>query len=179
MNQFVTRVEDLDVFKRAMDAAMEIFTLSRNFPREERHSLVDQIRRSSRSVAANLAEAWHKRQYRPAFIAKLSDSEAEAAETLVWLDFAHRCNYLDKTTAERLHDEYDHIVAQLVRIRSRPDPWLTGSRRIAGAPNRLCADPPMRPRAPSPTLASRRRIAPREASHRRWSLERLPDGSDP
>lgn len=127
MNQFVTRVEDLDVFKRAMDAAMEISTLTRSFPREERHSLVDQIRRSSRSVAANLAEAWHKRQYRPAFVAKLSDSEAEAAETLVWIEFARRCGYLDESVADKLDDQYDHIVAQLVRMRTRPEPWLTGS----------------------------------------------------
>lgn len=73
--------QELDVYKKAFDAAMQIFELSKDFPKEETYSLTDQIRRSSRSVCANLAEAWRKRRYEAAFIAKLSDSEGEAAET--------------------------------------------------------------------------------------------------
>ena len=79
---------ELEVYQMALDAAMKIFEVSKNFPPEERYSLTDQIRRSSRSVCANLAEAWRKRRYEGAFISKLSDSEAEAAETQTWLEFA-------------------------------------------------------------------------------------------
>ncbi len=91
---------DLDVYKRAFDLAMQIFELSRHFPKEETYSLTDQMRRSSRSVCANLAEAWRKRRYQAAFIAKLCDCETEAAETQVWIEFAHRCNYLERETAK-------------------------------------------------------------------------------
>lgn len=75
----VVRHQELDVYRKAFEAAMQIFELSKSFPKEETYSLTDQIRRSSRSVCANLAEAWRKRRYEPAFIAKLSDSEGEAA----------------------------------------------------------------------------------------------------
>src|SRR4051812_11085976 len=85
---------ELDVFQRAMDGAMEIFERSKIFPKEEMYSLTDQVRRSSRSVCANLAEAWRKRRYKAAFICKLSDAEAEAAETQVWLEFAVKCQYM-------------------------------------------------------------------------------------
>jgi four helix bundle protein len=78
---------DLDVYKLAFEAAMMIFRASKKFPAEERYSLTDQIRRSSRSVAANLAEAWRKRRYEGSFIHKLNDCEAEAAETQTWLEF--------------------------------------------------------------------------------------------
>jgi four helix bundle protein len=86
---------DLKVFQMAFETAMQIFELSKKFPADEKYSLTDQIRRSSRSVCANLAEAWRKRRYEGAFINKLSDAEAEAAETQVWLEFAVKCNYLD------------------------------------------------------------------------------------
>jgi four helix bundle protein len=78
---------DLEVYRKALDAAMRIFELSKRFPKEETYSLTDQIRRSSRSVCANLAEAWRKRRYEAAFVSKLSDGETEAAETQVWLEF--------------------------------------------------------------------------------------------
>jgi four helix bundle protein len=86
---------DLEVYKKAFDAAMLIFAATKKFPKEETYSLTDQIRRSSRSVCANLAEAWRKRRYKAAFISKLSDAEGEAAETQVWLQFAVSCRYLD------------------------------------------------------------------------------------
>jgi four helix bundle protein len=91
--------EDLEVYQNAFDAAMRIFELSKRFPIEEKYALTDQIRRSSRSVCANLAEAWRKRRYKAAFIAKLNDCEAEAAETQVWLKFAVKCGYLDRNSA--------------------------------------------------------------------------------
>ena len=82
---------DLDVYRRAFATAMQIFRLSKTFPKDETFSLTDQGRRSSRSVCANLAEAWRKRRYEAAFISKLSDAETEAGETQVWLEFALEC----------------------------------------------------------------------------------------
>lgn len=108
----------------AFDAAMRIFELSKAFPVEERYSLTDQIRRSSRSVAANLAEAWRKRRYEAAFIQRLSHSEAEAAETQVWLEFAVKCSYLQREEARELYTAYDQILGKLVHMINNPEPWL-------------------------------------------------------
>ncbi|UCH11499.1 MAG: four helix bundle protein, partial [Fidelibacterota bacterium] len=83
--------KELDVYQNAFESSMEIFELTKNFPIEERYALVDQIRRSSRSVCANIAEAWYKRRYPASFVSKLSDADAEAAETIVWLDYALKC----------------------------------------------------------------------------------------
>ena len=91
---------------------------------EERYSLVDQIRRSSRSVCANIAEAWRKRRYKAAFISRLSDAETEAEETSVWLEFSFRCKYLDQSTTKELDDTCDRILAQLVTMIQEPDKWL-------------------------------------------------------
>jgi four helix bundle protein len=102
---------------------MEIFNLSNNFPRTELYSLTDQIRRSSRSVCANIAEAFRKRRYRKAFIAKLSDAESEAAETQVWLDFAFNCNYIDENIKDYLHLQYDFIIGKLVNMINNSDKW--------------------------------------------------------
>ena len=116
--------EDLEVYQIAFKAAMEIFELSKKFPTEERYSLTDQIRRSSRSVSANLAEAWRKRRYKAAFIAKLSDSEAEAAEVQVWLKFAVECNYLEIEKARNLYKDYNRIIGGLVNIIHNADKWV-------------------------------------------------------
>lgn len=107
-----------------MDAAMEIYEISKTFPIEERYSLTDQIRRSSRSVCANLAEAWRKRRYKAAFVAKMSDVETEACETQVWLEFALKCGYIEKSVSKNLDERYDHIIAQLIKIIESPDKWL-------------------------------------------------------
>src|SRR3954454_9959672 len=104
----------LDVYERAFNAASEIFEYSKPFPKEEMFSLTDQIRRSSRSVCANLAEAWRKRRYPAVFQSKLSDSEAEAAETQVWLEFAVKCGYLERDKAAKLYQTYDGILRTLV-----------------------------------------------------------------
>ncbi|MCX6353676.1 MAG: four helix bundle protein [Candidatus Aureabacteria bacterium] len=116
--------KELDVYRRAMDVAMEIFQITKAFPSEERFSLVDQVRRSSRSVCSNIAEAWRKRRYRAAFINKLSDAETEAAETQVWLEFSRRCNYISESDIKRLDEEYDHIIAQIVKMISDADNWV-------------------------------------------------------
>jgi four helix bundle protein len=122
--KLINSYRDLDVYKMAMDGAMEIFELTRSFPSEEKFSLVDQIRRSSRSVCANIGEAWRKRRYKLAFVSKLSDAETEAAETQVWLEFSFRCKYIDESTFERLNKHYDQIIGKLVRMIDNPQPWL-------------------------------------------------------
>lgn len=115
--------KELRVYQLSFEAGMEVFEISKSFPKEEMFSLTDQIRRSSRSVSGNIAEAFRKRRYPKSFIAKLSDSEGEAAETQVWLDYALACNYLDKVTYVKLFDKYDHILAMLVTMINKPENW--------------------------------------------------------
>ena len=119
----IRRHTELDVYKRAFSAAMQVFEVTKSFPREERYSLVDQVRRSSRSVCANLAEAWRKRRYRAAFVSKLSDSEAEAAETQTWIQFSVECGYLDRSVAADLYTDCDEVIATLVSMINKADDW--------------------------------------------------------
>jgi len=114
---------DLEVYQRAFEAAMKIFQLSKAFPKEERYSLTDQIRRSSRSVCANLAEAWRKRRYQAAFVSKLNDSEAEAAETQSWLQFSVKCEYMQREPAELLYRECEKVIGMLVRMQNQSKTW--------------------------------------------------------
>src|ERR1035437_4283932 len=114
---------ELEVFILSFGIAMKIFEISKGFPKEETYSLTDQIRRSSRSVCANVAEAFRKKRYPKSFIAKLSDAEAEAAETQVWLDFSLEFNYIDKEKHAMLYDKYDHILSQLVIMINSPEKW--------------------------------------------------------
>lgn len=102
---------------------MRIFEITKRFPPEERFSMVDQMRRSSRSVCSNIAEAWRKRRYPSHFASKLSDSEGEAEETRVWLELAFRCGYITKTEADELDLAYDNILGQLVRMIEHPEQW--------------------------------------------------------
>jgi four helix bundle protein len=114
---------ELNVYQAAFEAAMRIFELSKRFPVAEKYSMVDQIRRSSRSVCANIAEAWRKRRYQAHFVSKLSDAESEAEETRVWLEFALRCQYLEKDQFDELDHIYDNIIGRLVRMLSEPKQW--------------------------------------------------------
>ena len=114
---------DLDVYSRAFAVAIKIFELSKTFPREERYSLTDQVRRSSRSVCANISEAWRKRRYSSHWISKLSDSEAEAAETQTWLKFAVECKYLNLEIGAELCSEYDAILGMIVNMIRHPENW--------------------------------------------------------
>jgi len=118
---------ELEVYQLAFEASMRIFELSKMFSTEERYALTDQIRRASRSVCANLAEAWRKRRYERAFLSKLNDSEAEAAETQTWIEFAVKCNYLDSETGRELYRIYDQILGKLVTMIRNPNPWLLKS----------------------------------------------------
>ncbi len=115
--------KELDVYKLAFDAAMEIFELTKSYPKEELYSLVDQIRRSSRSVSSNIAEAFRKRRYEKAFVSKLSDSEGEAAETQVWLEFSYKCGYINKNQREKLDKKYNYIIGKLVNMIKHPEKW--------------------------------------------------------
>jgi len=114
---------DLKVYQLSFEAGMEVFEMSKLFPKEEIYSLTDQIRRSSRSVSGNLAEAFRKRRYPKHFISKLSDSEGEAAETQVWLDYAFACKYIDRQMHDDLNDKYDHILAMIVKMINGPGDW--------------------------------------------------------
>jgi four helix bundle protein len=126
MGQVIRSHRELQVYARAFAAAMSVFEASKGFPKEEAYSLTDQLRRLSRSVCANLTEAWRKRRYEAAFISKLSDAETEAAETQVWLEFAVKCGYLPRSTAVSLYKEYDQILATVVGMINHPDTWVLG-----------------------------------------------------
>ena len=120
----IRHFRELNVCKIAKKCALQIYELSKSFPVEEKYSLTDQIRRSSRSVCANIAEAWRKRRYEKAFVAKLSDSDSEAAETQVWLEFAFEHKYLDKKTFNELDKKYDHIMGMLVKMIDNSKDWI-------------------------------------------------------
>lgn len=113
MTPRINSVSDLLVYQKAFDAAMRIFEISKTFPKEEKYSLTDQIRRSSRSVCANISEAWRKRRYKAVFINKLSDSGQEAAETQTWLEFSLACKYFNHEVYEKINKEYEEIFAML------------------------------------------------------------------
>ena len=121
MRNSIRSVRDLEVYRMAFDAAMMIFELSKSFPKEEMYSLIDQIRRSSRAVCSNLAEAWRKRKYKAVFINKLTDAGQECAETQTWLEFALRCKYIDEETFRKLDECYEHIFAMLANMEKKAD----------------------------------------------------------
>jgi four helix bundle protein len=119
---------DLDVYTKAFDAAMTLFEASKRFPKEERYSLTDQVRRASRSVCANIAEGWRKRRYEGSFISKLTDAEGEAGETQTWIQFAVKCGYLPRTQGVELHRAYDAVIRMLVAMTKKPEVWVIDSR---------------------------------------------------
>ena len=120
----IRHFRDLNVYQNALAAALRVYELSKKFPPEEKYSLTDQIRRSSRSVCANVAEGWRKRRYEAAFVSKLSDAEGEAAETQVHLEFASHHRYVSRNEFLSVDDAYEKICAQLVRMIDEPEKWL-------------------------------------------------------
>ena len=122
----ITRHTELEVYQKAFSAAMQIFEFSKRFPAEEKFSLTDRIRRSSRAACANQAEAGRKRLYQAHFASKTTDSEAEAAETQTWIQFSVECGYLDRDVASELYREYESIIAILVSMRNHPEDWSIG-----------------------------------------------------
>ena len=119
----IREFKELRVYQQAYGAATTIFELSKEWPKEETYSLTDQIRRSSRSVCANIAEAWRKRRYEKHFVSKLSDADAEAAETRTWLQFGRGCGYLAEGSFDELDETYNQICGGLVNMMQDPDPW--------------------------------------------------------
>jgi four helix bundle protein len=124
----IRHFRDLDVYQNALETGLRVYELNKKFPDGERYSLTDQIRRSSRSVCANIAEAWRKRRYTAAFISKLSDSEGEAAETQVHTEFAVRHGYIANAEFEAINEAYERILGQLVRMIDHPEKWVIGGR---------------------------------------------------
>ena len=129
MSERIQTHRQLRVYQNAFRVACAIFEHSKRFPADERYSLTDQIRRSSRSVCANIAEAWRKRRYEAAFVAKLSDAESEAAETQVWLEFIEQHRYLDSDTCSTLSKACDEVIGQLVTMIQHPENWTLSKRR--------------------------------------------------
>ncbi|MGD0923024.1 MAG: four helix bundle protein [Terriglobia bacterium] len=128
---------DLKVYQVAYRLAMEIFKETRTFPQDERYSLTSQIRRSSRSVAANVAEAFRKRQYPNMFASKLADSDAEATETQVWLDFALDCGYLSQEQHRKLITGYEEVGRMLSSMISHPERFAPSGWAHCYAPSGL------------------------------------------
>ncbi|MGD1943141.1 MAG: four helix bundle protein [Leptolyngbyaceae cyanobacterium] len=124
---FLATHGELLVYRLAMDAAMQVYTLSLEFPDTERTLLTEQILKSSRSVCANFAEAWQKRRYRGAFVAKLNEVEAEAAETQTWIEIALFCQYVDLTAGRELLHQYNTILAAIARLIQNADAWVVSS----------------------------------------------------
>ena len=114
----------LDVYKLAYDMAMRIFSLSLNFPKVEIYSLTDQIRRSSRSVCANIGEGYRKRRYPRHFASKMTDADAESSETMIWLDFAKDCGYLSPEKHTELIEEYEKIGRMLGGMADNPEKFI-------------------------------------------------------
>lgn len=122
-SKFARSHTDLEVYQIAFETAMTIFELSKAFPAEEGYSLTDQIRRSSRAVCANIAEAWRRRRYEKSFVLRLNDAEAEAAETQTWLEFAVKCGYVESQKAQQLYKTYNNIIGKVITMINQADSW--------------------------------------------------------
>lgn len=116
--------KQLKVYQKAYQLAKELFEISKSFPVEEKYSLTDQMRRSSRSVCANIAEAYRKRRYSKHFISKITDSDAEASETVVWIDFSLDCKYISKELHDQLEKEYEEVGRMLGSMADHPEKFL-------------------------------------------------------
>ena len=120
----INSAKDLRVYQKAYTLSMQIYQLSQHWPSEEKYALTSQIRRSSRSVCANLREAWAKRRYEAHFINKLTDADAENSETDTWLDFARDCSYLSEDEYQHLAAECRHVGSMLGKMLANPSPFL-------------------------------------------------------
>lgn len=122
----MTKIEtfkDLIVYQKAFALAMEIFEISKNFPKEEKYSLTDQVRRSSRSITSSIAESWAKRRYEKSFINKITDALGEEHETEVWIDFAKECSYIQTETHNKLIGEYYEVRKILISMINNSEKW--------------------------------------------------------
>ena len=148
----VRHFRELRVYQQAFKAAMRIYNLSKSWPPEERYALIDQIRRASRSVCVNISEAWRKRRYERHFVSKLSDADAEAAETQGWLDFALSCHYISRKDYEELDQEYELIGGGLVKMMAHPEQWCGPSNLIREEEAEYRAVPSYLPHSHTPIL---------------------------
>ena len=114
---------ELKVYQKSFEVAMEIFNISIGFPKEEKYSLIDQIRRSSRSVSANISESWGKRRYPKSFVSKLTDAEGEARETQTWLEYSFHCNYITEEQFKIYNEKYNEIIAMLIYMINNVEKW--------------------------------------------------------
>lgn len=126
-NEFVANHRELLIYQQAIEAAMKVFELVQAFPEPEQQMLARQMVRSSRSVCANLAEAWQKRRYKGAFVSKLNEVEAEAAETQTWIEFSILCGYIEAETGQELFHQYNLVLAATARFISNADAWVMQS----------------------------------------------------
>lgn len=129
MGEVISSFRELRVYKLAFELQQDIFVLSRSFPRAEQYSLTDQVRRSSRSVGANIAEAWHKRRYSAHFVSKLSDADAEQAETQHWIETATACDYLSSSNRELLIEQCSHLGSMLGKMMANPEKFCSENRQ--------------------------------------------------
>ena len=155
---------DLKVYQLAYELAMEIFRESKSFPPEEKYSLTDQIRRSSRSVAANIAEGYRKKQYPRMFVNKMADADGEATETQVWLDFARDCGYLSNERQTNLTARYEEVGRMLGGMINNPKiqclVFLPSASCLFRTAHALPWRPPCTPRTPRPYRKSARQTQP-------------------
>ena len=136
---------ELDAYKLSVEAAMEIYEITKKFPREEMYSLTDQIRRSSRSVSGQIAEGWRRRKYEAVFVNKLNEAEGEAAETQSWLEYSVKCSCMTRTQGKSLHKIYDQIIGKLVIMGNRPEAFVLGKTTIAARSHSLSSSLPHSP----------------------------------
>lgn len=129
MDKFIASFRDLRVYQLAMEVQQEVFELTKGFPKEEAYSLKDQIRRSSPSVGANLAEAWQKRRYPAHFVSKLTDADAEQTETQHWLDTSLACQYVTGEKHQKLLGKYQRIGKMLGTMISKPEKFCSPSKK--------------------------------------------------
>jgi four helix bundle protein len=120
---------ELMVYQKAFEQAMRVFEVTKSFPKAEQYSLTDQIRRSSRSVCTNIGEAWRKRRYPAHFVSKLTDADAEATETMIWLDFSLRCAYVSSSVHTEFSSEYEQIGKMLGAMISAPEKFCYDTKR--------------------------------------------------
>lgn len=123
MGEFAKSFRDLEVYQESLALALEIHEFAKTLPTEEKYVLADQMRRASRSVPANISEAWRKRRYKAAFISKLSDAETEAAEMQCWLDFSLKAKYMQQTMYKDFDQRYEHVISQIIRMIDGADSW--------------------------------------------------------
>jgi four helix bundle protein len=128
MSEKISSFRELRVYQQAFALQQTLFKLSRSFPTEEKYSLIDQIRRSSRSIGANISEAWHKRRYVAHFVSKLTDADAEQAETQHWIDTAAACEYLSVAERDQLIEQCRHVGAMLGSMMTEPEKFCRSER---------------------------------------------------